>query len=137
MASLSSGLRDCHQGEASLEAEAREMSRLAVKAANMSCRTTVAAERSRRAAEASRMTRRTVDVADWSGRATNAEEMSSLATVAWENASRAGEDSYRRMHVMVHSQMDQISVWARLQDEATGVIWQLGEGKSSGVSATC
>ena len=29
---------------------------------------------------------------------------------------------------MVHSQMDQISGWARLQDEATGVIRQLGEG---------
>ena len=48
--------------------------------------------------------------------------------VAWENVSRAGEDSYRRMHAIVHSQMDQISGWARMQDEATGVIRQLGEG---------
>ena len=31
---------------------------------------------------------------------------------------------------MVHSQMDQISGWARLQDEATGVIRQLGEGNA-------
>ena len=43
---------------------------------------------------------------------------------------RAGEDSYRHMHAMVHSQMDQISGWARLQDEATGVIRQLGEGNA-------
>ena len=35
----------------------------------------------------------------------------------WENVSRAGEDSYRRMHAIVHSQMDQISDWARLQDD--------------------
>ena len=49
---------------------------------------------------------------------------------AWENFSRAGEDSYMRMHAMVHSQMDQISGWARLQDEATSVIWQLGEGNA-------
>ena len=31
---------------------------------------------------------------------------------------------------MVHSQMDQISGWVRLQEEATGVIWQLGEGNA-------
>ena len=34
------------------------------------------------------------------------------------------------MHAIVHSQMDQISGWARLQDEATGVIRQLGEGNA-------
>ena len=76
------------------------MSHLAVKAAGMS----------RCAAEAARRSRR--------------------AAAAWENFSRAGEDSYRRMHAMVHSQMDQISGWARLQDEATGVIRQLGEGNA-------
>ena len=38
MASVSSGSRDCHQGEASLEAGAREMSHLAAIAANMSRR---------------------------------------------------------------------------------------------------
>ena len=32
------------------------------------------------------------------------------------------------MHAIVHSQMDQISGWARMQGEATGVIRQLGEG---------
>ena len=52
------------------------------------------------------------------------------AAAAWENFSRAGEDSYRRMHAMVHSQMDQISGRATLQDEATGVIRQLGEGNA-------
>ena len=62
----------------------------------------------------------------------NAAEMSSCATAAWENVSRAGDDSYRRMHAIVHNQMDQISGWARLQDDmkasfeqATGVIRQL------------
>ena len=119
MASVSSGSRDCHQGEASLEAKAREMSRLAAKAANMSRCTAVAAERSRRAAEAARRSRRAVDAADWSGRAAEAAEMSRRApeaagrsrhaAAAWENFSRAGEDSYRRMHAIVHSQMDQIS----------------------------
>ena len=116
------------------------MSRLAAKAANMSRRTAVAAERSRRAAEAARRTRRAVDAADWSGRAAEAEEMSccaanatemsSRAAAAWENVSRAGEDSYRRMHAIVHSQMDQISGWARLQDDmrGSGVIRQLREG---------
>ena len=45
------------------------------------------------------------------------------------------DDSYRRMHAIVHSQMDQISGWARLQDDmkalfeqATGIIRQLREG---------
>ena len=66
MASVSSGSGDGHQGEASMEAEARETSRLAAKAANMSRRAAVAAERSRRA----------VDAADWSGRTAEAEEMS-------------------------------------------------------------
>ena len=65
---------------------------------------------SRHAAEAGRRSRRTA--------------------VAWENFSWAGEDSYRRMHAMVHSQMDQIYGWTRLQDEATGVIRQLGEGNA-------
>ena len=70
-----------------------------------------------------------------SHRAANVAEMSSLAAAAWENASRAGEDSYRRMHAMVHSQIDRISDRARLQDDmkasfeqATGVIRQLREG---------
>ena len=120
------------------------MSRLAAKAANMSRRTAVAAERSRRDAEAAWRTRRAVDAADWSGhpakeeemsrRAVNAVEMSSRAAAAWENVSRAGDDCYRHMHAIVHSQMDQISGWARLQDDmkalfeqATGVIRQLRE----------
>ena len=70
-----------------------------------------------------------------SRRATNAAEMSRRAAAAWENFSRAGDDCYRRMHAIVHSQMDQISGWARLQDDmkasfeqATGVIRQLREG---------
>ena len=125
-----------------MEEEAREMSRLAAKAANMSRRAAVVAERSRRAAKASRRSRRAVDAADWSGHAAEAAEMSRRAAeaarrsrrtaVAWENFSRAGEDSYRRMHAIVHSQMDQISGWARLQDDmkasfeqAIGVIRQL------------
>ena len=44
---------------------------------------------------------------------------------------------YRRMHAIVHSQMDQISGWARLQDDlkasfeqATGVIRQLNESNA-------
>ena len=112
MASVSSGSRDCHQGEASLEAEAREMSRLAAIAANMSRHTAVAAERSHRTAEAARRTRCAVDAADWSGRAaeatemsrraTNAAEMSHRTVAAWENFSRAGDDCYRRMHAIVH-----------------------------------
>ena len=93
-----------------MEEEAREMSRLAAKAADMSSSAAVAAQRPRRAAEAAGRSRR--------------------AAAAWENFSRAGEDSYRRMHAMVHSQMDQISGWARLQDEATGVNRQLGEGNT-------
>ena len=90
-----------------MEEEAREMSRLAAKAADMPCRAAVAAQRSRR----------TVDAADWSGRAAEAAEMSRRAAAAWENFSRAGEDSYRRMRALVHRQMDQISRWARLQDD--------------------
>ena len=64
----------------------------------------------------------------------NAAKMSSRGAAAWEYVSRVDEDSYRRMHVIVHSQMDQISGWARLQDdmkasfeEATGIIRQLNE----------
>ena len=127
-----------------MEAEAREMSRLAARAADMSRHAEVAAQRSRRAAEAGRRSCRAVDAADWSGhaaeaakmcrRATNATEMSRRAAAAWENFSRAGDDCYRRMHAIVHSQMDQISGWARLQDDmkasfeqATGVIRQLME----------
>ena len=34
------------------------------------------------------------------------------------------------MHAIVHGQMDQISGWARMQDEATRVIRQLGEGNA-------
>ena len=123
-----------------MEEEAREMSRLAAKAADMSSRAAVAAQRSRRIAEAARRSHRAVDVAHWSGHAAEAAEMSRRATeaarrshrtaVAWENFSREGEDSYRRMHAMVHNQMDQISGWARLQDEATGIIRQLGEGNA-------
>ena len=118
-----------------LIAEAREVSRLIAKAADMSRRAAVAAQRSRR----------TVDAADWSGHTTEAEEMSrrtanaakmsSRSAAAWENLSRAGEDSYRRMHAIVHSQMDQISGWVRLQDDmkasfeqATSVIRELREG---------
>ena len=100
-----------------MEAEAREMSRLAA----------IAADMSRRAAEAARRSHRTVDAADWSGRAaeaaelsrraTNATEMSRHAKAAWENFLRAGDYCYKRMHAIVHSQMDQISSWARLQDD--------------------
>ena len=128
-----------------MDAEAREMSRLAAKAAKMSHRTEVAAQRSHRATEAARRSRRAIDAADWSGRAaeaaemsrraTNAAEMSRRAAAAWENFSRAGDDCYRRMHAIVHSQMDQISGWARLQDDmkasfeqATGVIRELRGG---------
>jgi len=130
-----------------MEAEAREMSRLAARAADMSRRAEVAAQRSRRAAEAARRSRRAVDAADWSGRAAEAEEMSchaanvaemsSLVAAAWENASRAGEDSYRCMRALVLRQMDQISGWARLQDDmkasfeqATSVIRQLNESNA-------
>ena len=130
-----------------MEAEAREMSRLAARAADMSCRAEVAAQRSRRAAEAARRSRRAVDAADCSGcaveaaemsrRAANAAEMSSLATAAWENASRAGENSYRRMRALVLRQMDQISRWARLQDDqkasfeqSANVTWQLNESNA-------
>ena len=128
-----------------MEVEAREMSRLAAKAADMSSRAAVAAQRSRRTAEAARRSCHAVDVADWSGHAAEAAEMSRRAAkavgrshravAAWENFSRAGDDCYRRMHAIVHSQMDQISCLARLQDDvkasfeqATGVIRQLREG---------
>ena len=64
-----------------------------------------------------------------------AAEMSRHAAAAWENFSRAGDDCYRRMHAIVHSQMDQISGLARLQDDmiasfeqATSVIQQLRGG---------
>ena len=47
---------------------------------------------------------------------------------------RAGEDSYRRMHAIVHSQMDQISGWARLQGDMkasfVSVIRQLNESNA-------
>ena len=112
-----------------MEAEAREMSRLTANAVGMSCHAVVTAQRSRRATEAARRSRRAVDAADWSGRTAEAEEMSRRAAADWENVSRAGEDSYRRMHVIIHSHLDQISGWTRLQDDmkasfeqATGVI---------------
>ena len=64
-----------------------------------------------------------------SRRAMNVAEMSHRTTTAWENVLQAGDDSYRLMHAIVHSQMDQISGLARLQDDvkasfeqATGVI---------------
>ena len=72
-----------------------------------------------------------------SRRATNAAEMSRRAAAAWENFSRAGDDCYRHMPAIVHSQMDQFSGWARLQDDmkasfeqATGVIRQLNESNA-------
>ena len=121
-----------------MEAEAREMSCLTAKPADMSRRVAVAAQRSHNAAEAARRSLRAVDAADCSGRAAeaaemsrraaNAAEMSRRTAAAWENVSWAGDDSYRRMHAIIHSQMDQISGWARMQDEATGVIRQLGDG---------
>ena len=64
MASISSGSRDFHQGEASLEAGAQEMSRLAARAADMSRRAEVAAQRSHRAAEAAWRSRRAIDAAN-------------------------------------------------------------------------
>ena len=118
-----------------MEEEAREMSRLPAKAAGMSSRAAVAAQRPHRAAEAARRSHRVVDAADWSGHAAEAAEMSRRAAAAWENFSRAGDDCYRCMHAIVHSQMDQISGLARLQDnvkasfeQATGIIRQLREG---------
>ena len=69
-----------------------------------------------------------------SRRTVNATEMSSRAATAWENVSRASDDSYRRMRALVLRQMDQISRWARLQDDlkasfeqSTGIIRQLNE----------
>ena len=87
-----------------MEVEAQEMSHLAMKASDMSCYATMVAQRSRRA----------FDVANWCDHAAEATEMSSRTAAAWENVLWAGEDSYRRMHAIVHSQMDQISGWARL-----------------------
>ena len=52
-----------------------------------------------------------------SRRAMTAAEMSRRAVAAWENFSRAGDDCYMRMHAIVHGQMDQISRFARLQDD--------------------
>ena len=118
-----------------MEAEAREMSHLAARAADMSCRTEVAAQRSHRAAEAARRSHCIADAADWSGRTAEVPEMSRRAAAGWENFSRAGDGCYRRMHAIVHSQMDQISRSARLKDDmiasfeqATGIIRQLREG---------
>ena len=52
-----------------------------------------------------------------SRRTANAAEMSRRATTAWENFSQAGDDCYRRMHAIVHAEMDQISCFARLQHD--------------------
>ena len=72
-----------------------------------------------------------MEAAELSLRIVNAAKLSSRTAVAWENVSRAGEDSYRRMHAIVHSQMDQISGWVRLQDDMKAsfvdVIRQLNE----------
>ena len=57
--------------------------------------------------------------------AANAVDMSRRSAAAWENVSRAGNDSYRRMHAIVHSQMDQISGWMKLQDELIASFEQL------------
>ena len=104
-----------------MEAEAREMSHLAARAADMSHHAEVAAQRSRRAAEAALRSGRAVEAAEMSRCATNAAEMSRRTAAAWENFSRAGDDCYRRMHAIVHSQMDQISGWARLQDDMKAI----------------
>jgi len=118
-----------------MEVEAREMSRLTVKAANMSRRAAVATQRSRHTAEEARRSCHAMEAEEMSRRATEAAEMFSRAAAAWENVSRVGNNSYRRMHAIVLSQMDQISGWASLQDDmkasfeqATGVIRQLREG---------
>ena len=118
-----------------MEAEAQEMSRLAAKAADMSCLGGEAAWRSHRAVDAADWSGHAAEAAEMSRHATNAAEMSRRAAVAWENVSRAGDDSYRRMHAIVHSHMHQISGWARLQDnmkfsfeQAISVIRQLREG---------
>ena len=65
----------------------------------------------------SRLVDRAMEAAEMSRRATNAAEMSSRVAAARENVSRAGEDSYRRMRALIHRQVDQISRWARLQDD--------------------
>lgn len=97
MAGVSSGSRDCHEGEASMEAEAREMSCLATKATDMSHHASVAAQRSCSNAEAARRSRRAVDAADWSScgmeAAENAAKMSPRTAAAWENVLWVGEDS--------------------------------------------
>ena len=130
-----------------MEPEAQEMSRLIAKAADMSCRAEIAAQRYRRAAEAAQRSRHAVDAADWSRRTAevaemsrriaNTAEMSRCAVVAWENVSRAGEDSYRHIHALVLRQMDQISRWERLQDDlkasfeqSTNVVRQLNESNA-------
>ena len=72
-----------------------------------------------------------------SHRIVNAAEMSSHAAAAWEIASRVGEDSYTHMRALVLRKMDQISRWARLQDDlqasfelSTDVIRQLNESNA-------
>ena len=67
----------------------------------------------------------------------NATKMSSRATVAYENVSRAGEDSHRRMNAMLDDLMGRISNWMKQQDETnasfesdTSVIRGLGEDKA-------
>ena len=111
------------------------MSRLTERAADMSHHAEVAARRSRRAVDAADWSDRAAEIAEMSHRTTNAAEMSRRAAAAWEIFSRAGDDCYRRMHAIVHSQMDKISGWESLQDDmkasfeqATGVIRQLREG---------
>ena len=72
-----------------------------------------------------------------SRRIMNTAEMSRRAAAALENFSWAGDDCYRRMHAIVHSQMDQIYGWARLQDDMiasfeqpTDIIRQLNESNA-------
>ena len=69
--------------------------------------------------------------------AANAAEMSSHTVVAWENVSRAGNDSYRCIRALVLRPMDHISRWAKLQDDlkasfeqSTDVIWQVNESNA-------
>ena len=100
-----------------MEAEAREMSRLAARAADMSRRAEVAAQRFRRTVDAADWSGRAAEAAEMSRRSTNAAEMSRCTAASWENFLQVGDNCYRRMHAIVHSQMDQISGWARLQDD--------------------
>ena len=93
------------------------MSHLAAIAANMSRCKTVAAERSRHAVDAANWFGRAAEAEEMSCHAANATKISSRTAVAWENVLRAGKDSYRRMRALVLRQMDQISRWARLQDD--------------------